>query len=121
MNNRTSYVTLVALISAFFALGLIPAQAMAGWFACEPNEVMELGNRIHVRCSNTVTLDGDTVRYIAIGKSDDARSARFVSMGNAALLSGKTFIVHIPWSSDSNTAGCATSNCRSPTAFGVKN
>jgi hypothetical protein len=121
MKNGAFGLKLLALVSVFGIVGLVPAQAMAGWFSCQPTEVIEFGNRIHVRCSNTVTLDGDVVRYVAIGKSDNATSARFVSLGNAALLSGKVFRVYLATTSASNTTGCLASDCRTPAAFGVMN
>lgn len=108
------------LIVAAFVVAL-PATARADtWWSCQAIEVMEFSNRIHVRCSNTITLNGNVVRWLAIPKTDQNRASRFMSAGTAAILSGKYFRVVVPESSATNTSGCLASDCRTPSAFGVR-
>jgi len=113
--------TLSAL--ALAAAGLMGSvqTARADWFECNATEVFEfVGSRIHVRCSNTITLNGNVIRFLAI-PTTAAHANRFTSEGQAAVLSGKKFVVDIPASSATNTAGCWSGDCRTPTVFGVKN
>lgn len=112
--------TLLTVTLIIAGLTALPSIASAGWFSCTPNEVLEVDNRIHVRCSNSVVLDGNTIRYIAIAKTDESKAARFISLGTSALLSGKIFQVYIPTASSTNVSGCAATDCRTPTSFGVK-
>lgn len=122
MFNRTRMFTALFVASFAGAIILLPAAAKAdSWFSCQPTEVIELSNRIHVRCSNTITAGTDVVRYLAVGKTDTNAAARFISLANAALLSGKIFRVIVPTSSATNIAGCLTTDCRTPTTFGVMN
>ena len=91
-------------------------------FDCQPNEVLELSNRIHVRCSNRPAhAQLNRVYFVAIRNSDANQSARFVRVAIAALLSGKKFRVEIPVKDETNAPGCAAHDCRTPTAFGIAN
>ena len=109
------------LISAIMFLNssLFPFSAKADWFGCVPTEVMELPNRIHVKCSNAHAIGGQRIRYVAIGKSDLRKTHRFINFAGAAMTSEHVFKVDIPSSSDSNVGGCKSNDCRTPTAFGV--
>lgn len=118
---KTFLLKLILAAAAVFAVAT-PLSARADtYFYCEANEVFELSNRIHVRCSNTITLDGDTVRWIAIAKTDADKANRFSSFATAAILSGKSFRVLLPEASTTNVSGCLTSDCRTPVAFGLRN
>lgn len=121
MKKLASQLLTVACLSAvaFGFTSVSPTAARADWFSCTPTEVIELGNRIHVRCANTVTFGSDVIRFIAISKSNASQAERFISFANAAYLSGKSFRVDIPRSGSGNTSGCLASDCRTPTAFGV--
>jgi hypothetical protein len=114
---KSAVFTLV--LAAFGAFDPVEARA-DGTFDCLPTAVAEYSNRVHVRCSNTWAAGGDTIEFIAIDKTDDAETARFVAMGNAALLGKKKFSVYLLTSSTSNVSGCLSTNCRTPTSFGVK-
>lgn len=97
--------------------------AHADGFSCEPTEVRELVNRIHVRCANAHTPEGHPshqVRFIAVDKDDRDLANRFASMATAALTCGLTFRVEIPSSPDDNISGCRADDCRTPTAFGIR-
>lgn len=72
----------------FFVLsllaGLFPQNAQAEekvytWWSCEPNEIIELPNRIHVKCEFPINV-GDVVYYLAITKSKPEETARFISL-----------------------------------------
>lgn len=103
---------------------LLPVSANAYWFSCQAEEVMEFNNRIHVRCSNPLSMSYlgvvSNVRWIAIGKDDTAQANRFTSLATTAVISGYTFIVSIRANSNYNTPGCNASDCRTPTAFGLQ-
>jgi hypothetical protein len=107
----------VALVS--LGLYALPARADA-WYYCKPTQVMELdSSRVHVACSNAITVNGNQVKFLAIGLSDKARVNRFISLASSALLSGKYFLAAIPVGAGTNVTGCAASNCRTPYRFGV--
>ena len=121
------------LISLFILMTVFAANhAQAGeWFSCEPIEIMELSNRIHVKCANTHyagsaseprgRMDGlPGIRFIAVATRDRAKAERFVGLATAALACGYTFRVRIPASGQSNAEGCRPNDCRTPDAFGVK-
>ena len=93
--------------------------AHAEWFTCQPDEVLEFSNRAHVRCSNNIVLGGQTIRYLALSKADVNQLTRFLSLANAAFLSGHTFRAEVVASSASNAAGCGAVDCRTPSAFGL--
>ena len=102
-------------------------------FDCTPSEVLELGNRIHVKCSTPATVVPSSgsvdyrarasreIRYLAIGKTDRDKANRFTSLATAAMVSGKKFRVVIGFSSSTNTDGCNPNDCRTPSAFGIVN
>jgi hypothetical protein len=75
-------------------------------------------------CSSEIHPSLNSARFIAIGASDVAKMARFVSMATAALLSGKVFRMAIAPTSagggfgvPANVAGCAAADCRTPSGF----
>jgi len=123
---RASASLVLAAAALFFA-----SVAHAETFDCAPVEVLELGNRIHVRCADprTVTSQRGTVdsmarsarqiRYLAIGKDDTNMANRFTSLATAALVSNKTFRAVISQDGSRNTAGCNANDCRTPVAFGI--
>ena len=123
MKNVLNKLGRIALVTAilFAGLSLAPTEAKADkWWTCNVSEVMELGSRIHVRCSNSTSMGSDTIRYIAVADSPADDASRFTALGNAALMSGKEFRVYIKTSSSTNVSGCASSDCRTPTAYGVR-
>jgi hypothetical protein len=95
-------------------------EARADFHSCQAEEVIELDNRVSVRCTNSIMLNGNVVVYVAIAKTDVARTGRFISLAQAALLSGRPFFVDLPVSSTSNVTGCAATDCRTPLFFGLK-
>lgn len=102
------------------ALLVSPLEARAdGYFSCTPDNVIEFAGRVHVHCTNTWAAGADTISYIAIDKTDTAKLARFVSFAQGAVLAKKTFYVYLLTSSATNVSGCQTSNCRTPTVFGL--
>lgn len=114
--------TKLALVSSLACIiPLLPATALADWFNCEPTEVIEWSTRIHVRCSNAHAIGSSSIRWVAIDKTDVDKAARFISLANAALLSDRIFLVQVSASSGSNVSGCLATDCRTPSAFGVKN
>jgi len=72
-----------------------------------------------MRCNNTVVINGQTIRYIAVPVTDAARANRFMQLGSTALLSGKRLRGSLPTASTTNAPGCGASDCRTPDAFAV--
>ncbi len=117
--------------ATIFSLGILsaivlkPSLASAAdhWFRCAPVNVVEITGaqpRVHVYCSNSITLNGNVVRFIAIGTGDQARANRFITFANAALLSGKRFIAAVSDSATTNVPGCSADQCRTPSQFGLE-
>jgi len=105
--------------AASLAAAVAPQAAHAATFDCNVMEVGEwLGSRIHVKCSNTTVLNGQTIRFIAIS-STNAAAQRFTASGNAAAMSGRLLRVDIPTTGATNVSGCGADNCRTPTFFGL--
>jgi hypothetical protein len=124
MNNLK--VTKIAIATTAFTSLLLVAStaAKAADLACQPTEVAEMfSNRVHVRCANSLSvknpLTGDinVIEYVAVPTSDTQRANRFITLANAALTSGKVFLVGIPLSSATNASGCSVANCRTPDSF----
>ncbi len=113
---------LMSFCAAAVFLALVPAVARADtWFECQASEVTEATNRVSVRCSNTLPLGVDTISYVSLATTDIAKASRFVSLASAAVLSGHVFRALVPTSSATNTAGCLSTNCRTPSTFGLAN
>ena len=111
--------TLAGPMTALAFLAMAPS-AWAATFDCQPVTVVELSNRIHVQCENSIALAGATVRFIAIDKTDADKAARFISFGQTALLANKIFVADILDSPTSNVVGCRADDCRTPVVFGLK-
>lgn len=85
------------------------------WYACHVNQVAAYANRVHVRCSNFSTLG---LYYYAVPTSSSAEAARLVTLGTAALASGKPLgieakLIVTPYiDGDYASWGCALQNCR---------
>lgn len=113
------------ILSALTVIGGITMFARdsyaANTYLCTPLEVIEWSDRVAVTCSNSITLNSNTVWYMAIGVTDAEKAKRFVSMATAALVSGRKFYGDVPTVGGGSPAGCLAGNCRIPTAFGVKN
>jgi hypothetical protein len=69
---------------------------------------------LHVQCVEPVT--NTEIRDFVIMISERERSTRFLNLGTAALLSGRTMVVMFE-STDVLTCG---PNCRTPRFFGLK-
>jgi hypothetical protein len=104
---------------AFAGLAAFATEARADWYNCRPIEVLEFSGRVHVRCSNVMTLGGNRIFFVAIKNTDDLKVQRWITLANSALLSGKIFKANIPASSSTNVSGCLAADCRTPTAFGI--
>jgi len=110
------YCCLALALTAVF----VSTEARADWFSCNPTEVVTFpGSRIHVGCSNSITLGGNVVRYIALATTH-AEADAFLRAGQAALLSGLYFFVDLPVAATTNVSSCRAVDCRTPTNFGVK-
>lgn len=124
MRKAYSQTMRILLSAGLFMISMtsLPAVAQAdGWHSCRPTEVIELVNRIHVRCSNPLEIGNDQIRFFAVSNEDSVKANRFTLMAQSALLSGKFFRVFYRSSPNSNTGGCAYSDCRTPVYYGVMN
>jgi len=117
MKNAKLAMFAFAALSAFSAA---PRHAHAAWFDCDVSEIGEVvGSRLHVKCNNSIVLNGQTIRYIAISSTSSA-APRFAALGNAAVMSGRTFRANVPTTSagaPANTSGCSATDCRTPDQF----
>lgn len=99
----------VAMGMAFW-LGALPAMAANEWVTCDPANVTTFTNRIHIKCSTSVA---GGVRYFAREITNDADSARFLSMIIAAQVAGRTVQVWTDLADTSGSSfGCQVSDCR---------
>ncbi len=119
------HINTLSLVSFFTVLSIPFSTHATAWFSCQADEVMEFSDRIHVRCSNPLSISyrgtNSNVRYIAITKDDTAKANRFTSVAPTSVISGRTFRVEIEENSEAhNVAGCRPSDCRTPTAFGIQ-
>jgi len=107
----------IVLVFTFF-LQPIVAQS-AGWFSCEVEEIMEFQTRVHVKCTNSINILGNNISFLAIDKSDPDELERFVSYATTALALSYYFRVWVP-NAASAMGNCQSTNCRTPTSFGVR-
>lgn len=102
-------------LAALIVVGaLILAAPSARAHDCIPIEIREYATFIRIRCSNTY---GSNVDYWAVSKSDKGQAARFLAFVTLAQQTGNKFYVGY---TTTNVSGCNTSNCLTPTAFGIK-
>lgn len=117
--------TFIFFIVVFMLSISVSDYAMADSFDCKPIEVMELGNRIHVKCSQGAHYNpgrsgnGLVFRYFAIDKNDKEKANRFASLATAAMVSGLSFRVEYSTIKNENVPGCLPGDCRTPSAFGI--
>jgi hypothetical protein len=124
MKNVLAKLSMTMVLSGLIFAGVsaLPATVHADdYFYCKVDQVMEYSGRIHAHCSNSITMGDDTIRFVAIANNNDGKSDRFTSQATAAFLAGKRLMAHIKTSSSSNCSGCAVSNCRTPSRFGISN
>ena len=110
-------VLLLGILLVIGGVAAVPNAASADWLTCNVREVGEFSNRVHVRCWNSIVVNGNTVTYLAIGKTDTTMVARFISLATSSLLSGKPFSVDVPVSATGNVSGCGSTNCRTPSVW----
>ena len=108
---------LAPLLAVSFATGALlvspkPAEAENEWFNCRATSVFDDNTKILVSCSNSQS----GTSWVAINVADHpaAKVARFVSMANSSVLSGRHFRVFLI---DSPT--CGFGGCRLATAWGI--
>lgn len=116
MNRITTLLTAFAVAAATWSPGIARADA---WYECQADQVLEQSNRVSVRCKSSFSINGNSVSFFAIDKTDVARASRFISMGTSAVLAAQVFLVYAPDSTATNTSGCA-SDCRTPSSFGLR-
>jgi hypothetical protein len=102
-----------------FAL-LLASQASAAnvWSSCTPTGVATFSNRVHVRCSASVS---GGIFYFAVATTDSAQAARFVSVASSALIAGRNLEVwYDPADLSGASFGCQTNDCRRAQALELK-
>lgn len=134
MKIRNRLHTLLVTLTITGASAVAPLTASADFWSCNVFSVVEFtpsataaaNPRVGVLCSNPITVNNagtqETISWLAIASSN-AASTRFMTLANAALLSGKPLTVDIPavhngtnWA---NPPGCVRANCRMPTFYGI--
>lgn len=115
------------VMSVFVVLAtLASSPAASEGFRCEPTEVREAGNRIHVRCAEPaeIRVRGSRVDilFFAIDKSDAERATRYASMATTAMTCGLAFWVDFDPAAavPTNVANCQPHDCRTPGAFAIR-
>jgi hypothetical protein len=119
-------VKLTAIVSALVATACVAFSGSSAadedqggttyWHPCLVNQVATFANRVHVQCSNPSIFGG--VRFFAVPTSNSGEAARLMTLGAAALASGKPLGIEAKYtvipSIDGNYAswGCAEHDCR---------
>ena len=113
LRNRRVFRKVTPLIAASAALTIgvlaTPAWASQTWISCAPVNTATYQGRVHVKCAASV----GGVSYFAASTSDSAYVARILSIGESALLGGRTLdILYDPADLSGASIGCATVDCR---------
>jgi len=100
----------MAVLSAAALVGVTSATEKvdaAAWYNCKPISVFEFSGELEVNCSNNYS---GSINWIGatISSLTSTQQARFVSMAEAAILSGKTFRVFMT----DTQCPVAGANCR---------
>ena len=117
MLKKSSITIVVFLATAVLGAGTARAETP---FYCTVTRVLEWADRVDIACSNSITINGDVVQFLAIAKTDAARASRWVSTAVSALLAGKPFLVIFGDTPAGNIPGCPSYNCRTPHVFGLQ-
>jgi hypothetical protein len=134
MKIGNSLYALLLTLTLTGASALAPNKAAAVFWSCNVFSVVEFppsstaaaNPRVGVLCSNPITVNNagtnETIQWVAIASSN-AAATRFMTLANAALLSGKPLALDIPavhngvnWA---NPPGCARADCRMPTFYSI--
>jgi hypothetical protein len=123
--QKSPGVVLVVLLS----LANTAVQADEDWFACQPTEVTVFANRAHIRCEfsfgestrpSYVLLFGDP-RFFAVPASDERLTAAAVTLGQAAITSGRSILIAFDYFGSTGDAyGCQLNDCRPIRALRLK-
>lgn len=88
------------------------------WSDCTPTAVASYGNRVHVKCSASVS---GGIFYFALATTDTAQAARFVSVASSALVAGRNLkVLYDPADLTGAQFGCATNDCRRARALELR-
>ena len=109
MNARNIYAALfISLSSAAPSTGAVTLYEVN----CTVIEVATLANRVHIRCAPTETPFWS---FFSVPTSNSAESGRLVTLGTAAMTTGRPVRVTYDLTDFSAEAfGCVSSNCRRP-------
>ena len=77
---------------------------------CVPVDVGTFANRVHVRCSASVS---GGIWYFAVSSANTAEAARFLSLASAALVAGRTLTIFYETTDTSGDSfDCRSADCR---------
>jgi hypothetical protein len=107
-----------------FAIIAVPETASAQsteHLYCTPDYVMDVDGSdfIRVRCEETLTVNGNSVRYFVTSTTNAERAARFVSIATSSMLSGIKFYLEVLIDGSNNPSDCSVSNCRYAEKFAI--
>lgn len=110
--------TLLSCVSVAVFLGLLSLSPLSVadivWRICTPINTATYTSRVHVKCSE----NRNGIRYFALKATNASAAARFLTVSNAALLSGKKLKVLYDTNDTSGQSfGCNRTDCR--TARGI--
>ena len=89
--------------------------AYAAETSCTPSNVIVFGNRVHIRCVESV----GGIQYFAASTADAAHVARVLSILSTATVAGRTVVVfYDPADTSGASIGCQANDCRLIQAVG---
>ncbi len=98
------------------------AQAATTDFLCTPTNVGQIDSRIHVQCEQASADGSNSIIFFAVPTTGTSEASdisnRFLSVGMAALASGKRIrMVYINGDTSGGAYGCGSTNCRKAIGF----
>lgn len=100
------------LSASFVHAAAVPTSTQAT-FVCTPYDAGVWIQRVHVRCTQTVTIGTDVISWWSYPTSDSAGASRFLSLFETAKATGTTLTLYYDPADLSGSAfGCGNTDCR---------
>ena len=82
-------------------------------FSCTPFDVGVFITRVHVRCTASVNIGGNSIAWWSYPTSDSAGASRFLSLFETAKATSSTLTIYYdPNDLTGSTFGCGKTDCR---------
>ncbi len=96
-----------------------PGEAPESVFDCTPASAATFNQRVHLRCTNGVSVPPYTIYYWAVSTANESEAARAMSVFLTAVVTAKPVRIYYTGSDTSGTTiGCVISDCR--LAWGIE-